>query len=616
MTHQRIAKLILFVMLLNVFGNGLAFADEVTDDDSTTATPEKTMQEIADEAKQPVFETGLDPLWSILEVEVDEDIIVGQEFKVKITARNIGTGVAFFPVIEFTEEDDRKALSHFGIIGSTSDTYMTGVQRVESGETKTFTIPMKVDPATKELPEGSSYKINATLKSNNWNIGSGDSQREPAFAVSTSFLLKPRYTLTSPTFVVQDVSFSPEAESGAKNVVATFTIDNISDTKARNVSIALEGVAVSDKNSDKNIKVTDLSTTRRVGDVAGKSSIVVTYNLELNTARKTNEMKLSINYDGLEKTTEEIINLPLPLHNGSINGREPKVIISEYHLSPAKILAGNTVVLSMQITNTNADAVNNVSMKLTVPTSEGNSASGTTISGGTVFSPVNSSNTFYIDSISGKSTVTKEISLYVDPNAQAKTYVVPIEYKYEGIDGESYSGEDNINIPVTQESKVEVINAQLPTMGNVGSPIDYNVEFVNTGKVALTNFKATLEGNIPDAENNVYYIGTFDAAASDSFSGMFFPVEEGTLNGAIVFTYRDADNQEVRYEHPFSIEIAEALPPPEMPDMPFDEPQNSFVDKIKDNLLVVGMGIVIIILAIIIIKDKRKQKADEELMNG
>ena len=29
---------------------------------------------------------------------------------------------------------------------------------------------------------------------------------------------------------------------------------------------------------DKNIKVTDLSTTRRVGDVAGKSSIVVTYN--------------------------------------------------------------------------------------------------------------------------------------------------------------------------------------------------------------------------------------------------------------------------------------------------------------------------------------------------
>lgn len=94
MTHQRIAKLILFVMLLNVFGNGLAFADEVTDDDSTTATPEKTMQEIADEAKQPVFETGLDPLWSILEVEVDEDIIVGQEFKVKITARNIGTGAA------------------------------------------------------------------------------------------------------------------------------------------------------------------------------------------------------------------------------------------------------------------------------------------------------------------------------------------------------------------------------------------------------------------------------------------------------------------------------------------------------------------------------------------
>lgn len=614
MRKKRAACLVLLMFILNCLLAGLAFGAE--SENTETDTPEKTMQEIADEAKPPVFDTGLDPLWSILEVEVDEDIVVGQEFKVKITARNIGSGVAFFPVIEFTEEDDKKELSHFGVLGSTTDTYISGIERVESGETKVFTITMKVAPDTKELPEGSSYKINATLKSNNWNIGSGDVKKEPAFAVTTSFEVKPSYTLSSPTFVVKDVTFAPEVVSGVKNTIATFTIENISDTKARNVSVALDGVAISEKNAEKNIKVNDLSSTKRVGDIRGKGTITVSYDLELNTARKSNEMKLTINYDGLEKATEETINLPLPLNDGSGNGREPKVIISEYHLSPAKILAGNTVTLNMQITNTNADAVNNVSMKLTVPTSEGNSTSGTVVSGGTVFSPVNSSNTFYIDSIGGKSTVTKEIRLYVDPNAQAKTYVVPVEYKYEGIDGESYSGEDNINIPVTQESKVEIINAQIPTFGNVGSPIDYNIEFVNTGKVALTNFKATLEGDIPGAENNVYYIGTFDAAASDTFSGMFFPEVEGALNGMVVFSYRDADNQEVRYEYPFTVEVAEALPPMEIPDMPMVEPQSSFADKVKENLVVIGMGLVIVVLAAIIIRDKRKAKADEELMNG
>ena len=110
-------------------------------------------------------------------------------------------------------------------------------QRVESGETKVFNIRMKVSPETKELPEGSSYKLNLTLKSNNWNIGSGDNKREPAFGVTTSVLLKPTYTLSEPTFVVSGVTFSPEVTAGVTTTTASITIDNISDSKARNVSV-------------------------------------------------------------------------------------------------------------------------------------------------------------------------------------------------------------------------------------------------------------------------------------------------------------------------------------------------------------------------------------------
>ena len=610
MKKRRIAGWLLVMLLFNLAFTGLASA-ETTTQSETQQPAEKTMAEKAEEAKPETFDTGLDPLWSILKVEVDEDIVVGEEFNVKVTAQNIGSGVAFYPIVQFTEEDDRKALTHFGVIGGTDGIYQSGIERVESGETKVFTIRMKVSPDTKELPEGSSYKINLTLKSKNWNI-----DREPAFGVTSSFLVKPTYTLSEPTFVVSSVTFSPEVTSGVTETTASITIDNISDSKARNVSVMLDGNQISEKNTDKNIRVTDLSNTKKVGDITGRHSFVVSYGLELNNSRRNNEMKLTINYNGLEKPIEETINMPLPLRT-STSGVEPKVIINKYVLEPSKILAGNTVTLRLYIENTNNEAVNNVSMKLTVPTSESNSATGTTVSGGTVFSPVNSSNTFFIDTIGGKSIVTKDISLYVDANAQAKTYVVPVSIDYESLDGEAKNIEDNINIPVTQESQVEVINSQIPQFGNVGMPVDFNVEFVNTGKVALTNFKASLESeDIDDAESNVYYVGNFDAAASDSFSGSFYPSEEGVINGNIVLSYRDADNQEVRLEQPFTVEIGPAIEMPEMDPSMFEPPKESLLSKIKSHLVTIVLVSVIVVLLIVIIRDKRKAKRDEELMNG
>lgn len=606
----------LWLVVLLLFSMSFAtaiWADEPTDATQTEQQPaEKTMAEKAEEAKPKTFDTGMDPLWNILKVEYDDDIIVGQEFTLKVTAQNIGSGVAFYPIIQFTEEDDRKELSHFGVIGHNDNVYKSNIERVESGETKIFRIPMKVSPDTKELPEGSSYKINLTLKCNNWNVS-----LEPAFGVTASFEVKPSYTLSDPTFVVSSVTFSPEVTAGVTETVASITIDNIADSKARNVSVSLDGHQISEKNTDKNIRITDLSNTKRVGDISGKKSFVVSYGIELDNARKDNEMKMTINYNGLEKAIEETINMPLPLRENT-SGVEPKVIINKYVLEPSKILAGNNVNLTLYIENTNSEAVNNISIKLTVPTSESNSATGTTVSGGTVFSPVNSSNTFFIENIPGKSIVTKDISLYVDPNAQAKTYVVPVSIDYETIDGEAKSSEDNINIPVTQESQVEIINSQIPQFGNAGMPIDFSVEFVNTGKVALTNFKATLESDdIPDADSNVYYIGNFDAAASDTFSGSFFPEAEGTVSGNIVLSYRDADNQEVRLEQPFTVEIG---PPIEMPtfdpSMMEEPPQESVLSKAKAHAGTIVLVAIIIVLLGIIIRDKRRAKRDEELMNG
>ena len=559
-----------------------------------------------------IFNTGTDPLWSFVNIDVPEQALVGQEFEMNITVKNMGTGSGMFPEFRFTEESDRKALSHFTVVSGTDGVYDTMLTEVKGGETKTFTIKMKVNPETKELPEGSKYRINCMIASDNWQV-----RGEKRYNAVQSFDLEVVYALSDPSFVVEKVTFNPAVTTGVKETTATLVLKNISQSKANNVTATLEGSYITNggesNSGEKNITVRDLSSTKQLYNIKGNQTVTVDYKLELNEDRKNNEMKLTIDYNGAEKPQEILLNMPLPLQENK-GGKEPKVIIQRYNVDPSKVLAGNYVTLNLFVENTNNLAVNNVSIQLDVPTET--SSSGGTVSSGTVFSPVDSSNTFYIDRIDGKQTALKTISMYVDPNATAKTYVVPVNIKYESTDGTKYESSDNVNIPVTQESKIEIISSNIPTMGNVGEPINVSMEFVNVGKVNLTNFKVRMEGDIPGKEENVFYLGTFNASESNEYSATIIPEEEGVLSGSVAMSYIDADNQEVSMEIPFSIEIGPAIDYGDMTEPMEPIPEPGLLDKLKQHWLPIVLGIVIVVQAIILIRIKRKAKAEEELIDG
>jgi len=555
-----------------------------------------------------IFNTGTDPLWSFVEINVPDQVLVGKEFDVDVTVKNMGTGSGLHPELQFTEGPDKEELSHFTVVSSTkTGVYDTMLTEVRGGETKTFTVTMKVDENTKELPEGSKYRINCTIASDNWQM-----KGNKRYNAARSFDLDVVYSLSDPSFVVEGITFDPQVSGEIDKTTATITMKNVSDTKANNVRATLAGKSITE-DGEKNIKVLDLTATKELYNVKGKQKIKVTYQLELNEDRKNNEMTLTVDYDGLEKPQEIALNLPLPLRENT-TGKEPKVIIQRYNVDPGKVLAGNYVTLYLYIENTNSLPVNNVSFQLDVPT-ETSSDNGT-VSGGTVFSPVDSSNTFYIERIEGKQTALKTINLYVDPNATAKTYIVPVQIKYESTDGDKFESSDNVNIPVTQESKIEVISSNIPSEGNVGEPLNISMEFVNVGKVNLSNFKVRMEGDIPGKEENVYYLGTFNAGESNEYTATIIPETEGTLSGNILMSYLDADNQTVSMEIPISSEIGPAIDYGEMegPMEPIEEP--GLIDKLKQHWLPIVLGAVILLQAIVLFRMKRKAKAEEELIDG
>ncbi|MGI6226132.1 MAG: COG1361 S-layer family protein [Peptococcales bacterium] len=554
------------------------------------------------EEEMPVVDTGLNPLLIIENVEVDE-VVAGSEFYISFVIRNIGTGPAFDLNFKFEVDEDKNSR----IISKVDTSGEPEIKQIDSKAVQSVAIKMKVDNNAANRPYN--LKVNVDYKN----------ALQSSSTIYSKITVPVTYGVTEPKFIVKAVQFEPKEPDLTQPFTATIIFENISDSGAGSVSVAIDGKV----GENKNFNVLDLSNTQHILNVKGKQTRMVSFNLEAEEHRDSNEVKLTFSH-GADKDQTTIINLPLPKVNSSTTGKTPRVIINKYTLSDEQVLAGNTVVLKLYIENTNTKDVNNVQISLEVPKIDDDKI------GGTVFSPVDSSNTFYIDKIPGKTIITKEIPLYVDPNAQAKTHIVSAKMIYEDEKGKELDTSAPINIPVTQECRFEVLSVDIPPMAFVGQPIPVAAEFVNVGKVALSNFMVNMEGDF-QKENALYYIGNMETGMSDYYQAMIIPQAEGELEGMVVFTYIDNNNKEVRVEKPFTLEVqGQPEPPmggemgpggfegrPGMPGGPMGPDGNSgnLLQKFKNNWKAIVLLLIVLIQGVFIWRLRRKVKANGEFLD-
>lgn len=550
---------------------------------------------------------GINPVIVFESVKV-EPAVAGGEFNVSMSVRNISKYPAFNVGIDFREVG-YEGLEHFEL----KNPEAAKIAQLGANTTQSVLLTF----AVKDIAQSKDHELVANLKAMSAEtVGTGIYSSHS----SINLTIPVTYDLTKPVIIVRDVKLQ-----SAPDLVDGFTVDlvleNLSKTSdARNVVLLLDGKS--------NFEVLDISNKKNLANIGKGATETVSYRLRARDTRENNSVDLTLDYDyagNQHESAKETVNLPLPTQDVAI-GATPWVIINKYTLSADRVLAGNTVTLSLFIENTNQRAVKNVKISLgVIRIEETGGIGGGGTSGGTVFSPVNSSNSFYIDTIPGKTVITKTIDLYVDPNATAKTYIVPVTINYEDRLGKTLTSEEMVNIPVTQECKLQVLSVETPPVGFVGQPVSVMSEFVNVGKVSLGNFMVSLEGDFT-TENGSYFIGNLDIGVSDFFQGMIIPREEGTLEGKLVFSYIDNNNKEVREENPFTIEIqAQPEMPPGMIDGEFMGPDGpfpggmpgeggGFFSKIKSAILPIILILVIVIMAVYIIRTKKK-KAEEEFFN-
>ncbi|MDU5149114.1 CARDB domain-containing protein [uncultured Anaerococcus sp.] len=331
---------------------------------------------------------------------------------------------------------------------------------------------------------------------------------------------------------------------------------------------------------------------------------------------------------GEENTQYETVsNNEIAEENNSENTQsairnQPKLIISDYDLSPSMVEAGKDFNLSFTLYNTNSEnAIYNLKVTIdqtlaAAPQTSGQNNANLT-SDGSVFTPIGRSNTFYVASLYPWEWTTKYIDMNVLPNANPGSYVVNLTMEYEDYWGNQYKTQESIGIPVTQQASVNFGKVKMDDI-SMGVPNSVSVNLYNTGKDNLNTVMCRVKGDGFSVDEDERFIGNFNAGSQETFSFNLTPEKEGKIKGKIEVSYKDSTGKEHTDVKDFEKEVSqnfdqEGMIDPETGEMIGEAPVDSSPSLVASPFLWIGL-LVLVALIIALIRKKRKSKKDEELI--
>ena len=445
--------------------------------------------------------------------------------------------------------------------------------------------------------------------------------KEPIKEETTAFINIGGDASQDSQLIIQDLKF-PSATLGVnKTFDVSFKIRNQGQSIAKRIR-------ASAKSDDPSGVVSRTVSDILVRDLAPGEEETVSYKFFTTKGGSTKNYPINIKIEYLDdfteskepKTVEQIVGVFLNNPENTGDGKDakkstPKLIIDRYEFEPKLPLAGNEFEMNLSFYNTNAKkAVKNIKIDLT---SQDTSKSDSNTAGSSVFTPVDSSNTFYIGRIAPSGKVEKTIKMFVVPDATAKTYNITANFEYEDDENNEYKSSENIGVPVYQESKLDIDPINYQTNAMVGDSIPITANFYNTGKVTLYNFKVTLTADNATVNNGTYYIGNFNSGGQDVYEGSIMPNEPGEIKGKLKFTYEDSTGEVKEKEEDINITVEEAPPvdPNAGPDgMPMPDGAMGEAPWYKKPLFIIPVALVILgAIGFVVFKKLKNKKKEKDL---
>lgn len=394
---------------------------------------------------------------------------------------------------------------------------------------------------------------------------------------------------------ITNIVVTPQEVKANESFSLVFIVKNNGKTRAENVKVSVKGdEGIFSKSPD--IKV--------IGSLAPGQSHTADFLLFAGDQlqSKNYNIQISLEYEDPTRGDAKVtVNQYTGVYvNGSNSKLIPKIIINSYRFDPMVVRAGEKFSLEMSFLNTSSTkAVSNIKVFLTGIDADKE--------GKIVFTPVGSSNTFFIDSIKPKGVSGKSLILYTIPDAEPRTYTVTANFEYQDEEGTEYKATELIGIPVIQQSKINAGEINLPPEAFVGQPVPISVEFYNTGKTKLSNLMIRVEGDF-EVQEKQSYIGNFDSGSYDYFETSIIATEAGLLHGKLVFTFDDPSGEVQEYVREFTVNAVEAPSFDPSEGMPFEntgEGQSVLKKAFKNKSFWTGLAAGLIAAAAVIGVSKR-----------
>lgn len=389
-----------------------------------------------------------------------------------------------------------------------------------------------------------------------------------------------------------------QLESGECKTVE-LKIKNDGELMARNIDIKLAGFTANGLRLDQPLDTYSLE------EFKGKEFKYIPFKIYADPSMESGSypLDLTMKYkDEYSKDYSREAKVYITVEGAGSEGQNkkasPKLIVDDYSYGGDYTQAGEAFPLQLSFLNTSQGKdINNIKISLSFEEN--------------IFSPVNNSNSFFIDNIPASSSVQRIVILKPKVDAANKNYNITVDIDYEDIKGTNYTGKELIGIPVIQEVKLLVSEIEMPADSFAGSPVAISIEYYNTGRSLIRNLMIHTEGDFRIKDGNVY-TGNLESGKSDYYDATVTPEKEGKLSGKIVFDYDDDIGKHYQIEKPFEIRVMKAQAPP-MLNPPINMEKNNSAAWKKPVLI--GTGVLALGILAWIVRRRLKKKKEEVFLD-
>ena len=304
--------------------------------------------------------------------------------------------------------------------------------------------------------------------------------------------------------VVDSVSYSPAPAIPGEYFDLYITLKNNSKFEAESVEFELDLAGGGERPSDYPFSLgTDTSNKTTVSTIKARKSGLIEYRVRVDPTALDGTYIIVFRFSDSEALKE---------YNYTINVLSRQPDIEVIRSSHSQVAPGQVAELDLTIRNIGTSIANDIMVGI----QEDRTVTTTGVVVEREFAAVGASFAYIKELEPGKER-SAIISLAVNPDAEQKTYTVPITVNFKDTNSNTYSDTSYIGLKVSQEPELDAVVSDISPIAFPGGHSEITVDLFNVGIGTAKYVVAEVSSDVASFDQEKIFIGTLEADDFDSF---------------------------------------------------------------------------------------------------